>query len=462
MKDYLKTRRGGAVPKQAVDEFQSGFGGSVILPENPDYETARKVWNAMIDRHPGLIAMCSSVDDVVKAVQFAHSHDLDVAVRGGGHNIAGRALCDDGIVIDLSRMKAISVDKDSSVVAVQAGATLGDLDAATAPYDLAIPTGIAPPTGIAGLTLGGGVGWLTRKYGMTCDNLISCDVVTAAGNVVTADKTQNADLFWALRGGGGNFGIVTTFRFKAQPVGTILGGLVLYPREQAREFLKFYREFLKTAPEELTAYVGLTNAPDGTPIVALGACYCGDLDKGKEILAPLRGFGTVMMDIIQPMPFVEMQKLTYQPPEGPTNNYWRSAFIEELSDAAIDLIIERTSSAGPLSGTFIQYSGGAASRPPEEGTAYPHRRAQYNICIEAQWLDAAETDRHIGWARGLSEALEPLASAARMLNYFNDESSDTLRQSFGANYERLRNVKTQYDPTNFFHYNQNIPPLQAN
>jgi FAD/FMN-containing dehydrogenase len=461
MNVHAKDRSGGDLPLSAIEEFQSTFGGTLILPNSPDYETARRVWNAMIDRRPGMIAMCSTVDHVVQAVTFARKHNLDTAVRGGGHNIAGRAVCDDGIVIDLSRMKAISIAADTGIVDVQAGATLADVDTATAPYEIAIPTGIAPPTGIAGLTLGGGVGWLTRKYGMTCDSLVGCDVVTADGAVLTADKTQNADLFWALRGGGGNFGIVTRFRFQGQPVGTILGGLVLYPREQAREFLQFYREFLKTAPDELTAYVGLIHAPDGAPIVALGACYCGDHEKGKEVLAPLRSFGTVLMDIIQPMPFIEMQKLTYQPPEGPTNNYWRSAFLDELSDAAIDLVIERTKSAGPLSGTFIQYSGGAASRPPAEGTAYPHRRARYNVCIEAQWLDAAENDQHVAWVRGLSDALQPLASPARMLNYLNDEGGDALRQSFGDNYQRLQTVKTQYDPTNFFHHNQNILPLGA-
>lgn len=460
MDHTLKSRSRGILPASMLDELATGFRGKLIRPDNPDYETSRKVWNALIDRHPGLIAMCSCQDDVIKAVRFARVHDLDVAIRSGGHNVAGRGVCDNGMVIDLCQMNAVSVDPRSRIVDVGAGARLDDVDSATSPFDLAIPTGIAPPTGIAGLTLGGGVGWLTRKYGLTCDNLVSCDVVTAEGTAVVASKTENPDLFWALRGGGGNFGIVTRFRFQGRPVGTIFGGLILYPRSQARDVLRFYRDFIETAPDELTAYAGLMCAPDGSPIVAVGACYCGDLETGKAVLSPLQGFGTPMMDLIHPMPFVDMQKLTYQPPAVPTNNYWRSAFLDELTDAAIDVLIDHANSAqSPLTGAFIQYFGGAVGRAPDEGTAFAHRGARYNICMEAQWLDPHENDQHIAWARNLSHALEPFSQSGHMLNFLNDESGDVGKKSFGDNYERLRALKTKYDPTNFFHHNQNIPPF---
>ncbi len=450
------------LPAAAVAEFQSEFGGAIIRSGSAEYENARKVWNAIIDRYPAIIAMCEDVEDVVKAVRFARDHHLPLSVRSGGHNVAGRALCDDGIVVDLSRMKAITVDADRNIVEVQGGATLGELDAATSACELAVPTGVAPPTGVAGLALGGGVGWLTRKYGMTCDNLVGCDVVTADGTVLTADRTQNPDLFWGLRGGGGNFGIVTTFRFQAHPIKTVLGGLILYPRDQTKEVLRFYRDFMKSAPNELTAYAGLMSAPDGTPVFGIMACYCGHIESGRNVLGPLQAFGSPIIDMIQPIPFIEMQKLAYQPAETPTNNYWRSACLDELSDAAIDVLIQHANAArSPLTGTFIQYFGGAAASPPEGGTAFAQRGERYNICIEAQWLEPQENDDHIHWARSFSEALAPFSQPGNLLNFMNDEGDNAVQKSFGENYQRLRDLKTKYDPTNFFRHNQNILPAAA-
>ncbi len=292
-----------------VDTLAADFAGEVIVPSDAGYDSARRIWNASIDKRPGVIARCSGVADVVRTVKFARANDLLVSVRGGGHNVAGRALCDDGIVIDLSAMRGVVVDPQSRTVRVQGGATLADVDRETHAYGLAVPTGTVSRTGIAGLTLGGGVGWLVRKYGLTCDNLLSCEVVTAEGKLVTASETTNPDLFWGLRGGGGNFGIVTSFLIKTHPVSTVLSGLILYPRSQASAVLNQYRAFMTTAPEELTAYGALIWTPEGTPVVGIAGCYCGELAEGERVLRPLRAFGSPVLDAIQPMPFPAMQKL---------------------------------------------------------------------------------------------------------------------------------------------------------
>src|SRR5512132_2696253 len=287
----LINSKGDVVSENRIEEFRVGFRGEVIHPDDAAYDTARRIWNASVARHPGIIARCSGAADVVDAVSFARENELLVAVRGGGHNVGGRALCDGGMVIDLSRMRGIHVDAKNRTARVQAGATLGDVDRETHLFGLAVPAGVVSATGIAGLTLGGGVGWLVRKYGLTCDNLLSCDVVTAEGKLLTASASENEDLFWALRGGGGNFGVVTSFEYRLHPVHTVLGGLILHPRENAVDVLRFYRSFTQSAPEELAAYAGLLHTPDGTPAVAVVACYCGDLVTGEHALKPLRGFG---------------------------------------------------------------------------------------------------------------------------------------------------------------------------
>jgi hypothetical protein len=457
----LKRRDGVAVIPALIEAFQNDFHGQVIQPGDGTYDTARRIWNASIDKRPGLIARCQGVADIVHAVKFARANNLLVAVKGGGHNVGGRALCDDGIVIDLSAMKGIFVDPRLRTVRVQPGATLGDVDRETHLHGLAVPTGVVSETGIAGLTLGGGVGWLVRKYGLTCDNLLSCDVVTAEGKLVTANNEINADLFWGLRGGGGNFGIVTSFLFRAHPVSTVLGGLIAYPRDQAGAVIRHYRDFMPTAPDELTAYAGVISMPDGTPAVGLMVCHCGETADGERVLKPLRTFGSPMLDAIGPMPFPIMQSLAGGLSPDNTHNYVRSTFLRELSDEVIDLLIEHSNRMqSPLSRIVIQFFGGAAGRVGPADTAFAQRQAEYNVGIESQWLDPAESEKHIRWTRALSDALKPHSSGGYLLNFLGGEEIDAVRAAFGSNHARLAQLKTQYDPTNFFSLNQNVAPMR--
>jgi hypothetical protein len=451
--------KGMVVSHDRIERFQTAFRGEVIQPSDSGYETARKIWNSSIDKHPGIIARCSGVADVVAAVNFARENELLVAVRGGGHNVSGRALCDDGIVIDLSGMKGIHVDAKARIARVQGGATLGDVDRETHLFGLAVPAGVISKTGIGGLTLGGGVGWLVRKYGLTCDNVLSFDLVTADGELRVASVSENEDLFWALRGGGGNFGIVTSFEFRVHPVSTVLGGLVMYPRDRAVEVLQFYRNFTQSAPEELTAYAALVHTPDGIPAVAVIACYCGDVAEGEQVFEPLRTFSSPMMDAIQIMPFPQMQTLLDAAfPDG-NQNYWKSTFLRELSDDAILVLVEHANRAtSPLSGVTIEYYGGVASRVGVSETAFAQRQAQYDVAILAQWVDPGESQRHIGWARGLADSMRPFSSGAYFLNFLGEEGEDTVKAAFGPNYDRLTAIKKKYDPKNFFCMNQNIKP----
>ena len=447
--------------KVTIEAFRRGFCGQVLLPEDTGYDSARRIWNASIDKHPGLIARCSEAADVVRAVKFSRANNLLVAVKSGGHNVAGRALCDDGIVIDLSATNRVSVDAELRAVRVQAGALLGDVDRETNPHGLVVPTGVVSKTGIAGLTLGGGTGWLARKYGLTCDNVVSCEVVTAEGDLVTANNEINADLFWGLRGGGGNFGIVTSFLYRAHPVSTVLGGVIAYTRDQAAALLRYYRDFMPAAPDELTAYAGLISMPDGTPAVGVMACYCDDLTEGERVLKPLRAFGSPVFDAIQPTSFPTMQKLVDEMSPDSTHNYWRSTFIRDFSDEVIDLIIEHGNRMeSRLSRIVIQFFGGAAGRVAPADTAFAQRQAEYNVGIETQWTDAAESEKHIGWTRTLSDALRPYSSNGYLLNFIGDEEPDTIRAAFGSNYARLVELKTKYDPTNFFSLNQNVAPMR--
>src|ERR1700752_3606338 len=443
----LTNTKGMAVSLDCIERFQTAFRGEVIQPDDCGYETARKIWNASIDKHPGIVARCSGVADVVAAVNFARENELLVAVHGGGHNVAGRALCDDGIVIDLSSMKGIHVNAENHTARVQGGATLGDLDRETHVFGLAVPAGIISKTGIAGLALGGGVGWLVRKYGLTCDNVLSFNIVTADGKPRVASANENQDLFWALRGGGGNFGVVTSFEFRVHPVSTVLGGLVMYPRDRAVEVLRFYRDFTQSAPEELTAYVALLHTPDDIPAVAVIACYCGDVTEGEKVFKPLRTFGSPMLEGIQHMPLPQMQ--TFLDPAFPdgNQNYWKSTFLRELSDDAIAVLVEHANRAtSPLSGVTIEYYGGVASRVGVSETAFAQRQAQYSVLILAQWLDPGESQRHIEWARGLADSMRPFSSNAYFLNYLGEEGKDTIKAAFGPNYDRLIAVKKKYDP----------------
>ncbi len=411
---------------------------------------------------------CVGVADVKFAVRFARDHELLVSVRGGGHNVAGSAVCDGGLVIDLSRMKGVHVDPVRRKARAQPGLTLGDLDHETQAFGLAVPAGIVTTTGIAGLTLGGGFGWLNRKYGLTCDNLLSADVVTADGEMVTASPEENEDLFWGIRGGGGNFGIVTSFEYRMHEVGpTVLAGPVVYPMAEAPEVLRFYRDFVADSPDELTAIPTLRIAPPapflpehvhGKPIIAVFVCYCGSIEEGERVLRPLRAFGSPMADVIVPKPFVMHQAMldAVQPPGR--NYYWNSDDLLDLTDDAIDTIVAHSEAiTSPHTIVPIFQFGGVASRVAEDATAYSHRNAYGALNCNASWTEG-EPEQHIQWARDFSTAMQPY-SAGVYVNFLSDESDDRIMAAYGAaKYERLVTLKNKYDPTNFFRINQNIRP----
>ena len=445
----------------AIQDLRNSFHGEIFEPADAGYEDARKIWNASVVKRPAVIARCSGVADVVAAVNYGRTQGLLTAVRGGGHNVGGRALCDDGLVIDLSRMRAVHVDAAARTVRVQGGATLGDLDRETHVFGLAVAAGVIPKTGVAGLTLGGGFGWLVRKCGMSIDNLLSCQVVTADGAVLTASGSENADMFWALRGGGGNFGVVVSFEFQAHPVRTVLGGLLVYPRAMAFDVLRNFRDFMKTAPDELTVYAALLTLPDGMEVVGLIPCYCGDLEEGERVLAPLRAFGPPVMDAVQPMPFPVMQGLLAASfPDG-NHNYWKGAMLESLPGEAIAAIIEQANKAtSPLTMIVVEYYGGAAGRVANDATAFPHRHLPWDVVIAAQWTDANETAQHREWARETAKALEPYSAKAQVLAALDFDAED-MNLAFGSNMGRLAQIKQKYDPENFFRVNQNIKPASA-
>ncbi|PYQ39381.1 MAG: FAD-linked oxidase [Acidobacteria bacterium] len=442
-----------------LKSFRSAFQGQVFEPADAGYNEARQIWNASVSKRPSMIARCSGVADVIAAIHFARANNLVTAIRAGGHNVGGRALCDDGLVIDLSRMRAVFVDDAARRVRVQGGATLGDIDRETHVFGLAVPCGIVPKTGIGGLTLGGGVGWLIRKYGMSIDNLLSAQVVTAEGKVLTANTTENQDLFWALRGGGGNFGVITSFEFQAHPVATVLGGLLLYPRAMAIDVIRHFRDYMESAPDELTAYAALLHGPDGSPLVGVIPCYCGNIAEGERVLQPLRKFGSPILDGIQAMPFPVMQSLLAPSfPDG-NQNYWKSTLQRELSNDAISAIVEHANGLqSPLSFVVLEYYGGAAGRVSSTATAFPHRHLPWDILFLAQWTDPAQTKMHRDWARSGEDVLRPFSENAHLLSALDVEGEDVIKTAFGGNLPRLAATKKKYDPTNFFRVNHNINP----
>jgi len=442
-----------------LTDLDRSMRGTVLQPGDVDYDQARAVWNGMIDRRPAAIARCTSVADVVAAVQVARDHGLLLAVRGGGHNAAGNAMCDDGLVIDLSAMRSVTVDPNMRTARVQGGATWADFDRATAEHGLATTGGAISTTGVAGLTLGGGLGWLMRSYGMACDNLRSVEIVTADGAVRRASQTEQPDLFWAVRGGGGNFGVVTEFEFQLHPVETVLGGMLVHPAERATEALRFLRTFNETAPDELTIFTGLMTSPDGMPIVAFIVCYNGTVEEGERVLAPLRAFGPPLADLIQPMPYVALQSMLDAGFPHGQQVYWRSDFVTQLTDEVIDTLVEQHRSiTSPQSALLLEQLGGAVRRVGPEETAFVHRQADFNLAIIGVWTDPSENDRHIAWARGVHAAVTPFVHGT-YVNYLGEEGQDRVRAAYGdAVYDRLVAVKNRYDPTNLFRMNQNIRP----
>jgi len=459
-KTSLKSRSGAAVSKDAIDAFAAQVRGDLIQPGDDAYDGARRIWNALIDKHPGAILRCVGAADVIAGVNFARENDILVSVRGGGHNVGGRALCDDGLVIDLSGMRGVFVDPKTSTVRAQGGATLGDVDRETHLHGLTVPLGIVSQTGIGGLTTGGGFGWLARKYGAACDNVIEADVVTADGKLNRVSATENPDLFWAIRGGGGNFGVVTSFLYNAYPVSMVYGGLIAYPRDAAPAVLRGYRDFLRTAPEELTVYAALLWGPDGTPLTALVPGWIGpNPEDGEKAVAPLKDLGGMLLADLHVMPFPALQSMLDAAYLPGSRNYWKSAYLNDLSDAAIDTIVAQSQGmTKPGSAMLIERFGGAAGRRAADFNAFAQRGAEYLLAILPLWSDAADDAAQIAWARGATDAMKPFATGGAYLNYIPEGDEDVVRASFGANLHRLRELKKTYDPRNFFSLNQNIAP----
>jgi hypothetical protein len=445
-----------------VEGLRAALRGPVLAPTDEAYDEARRVWNGMIDRRPGLIIQCHGVADVIAGVNFAREQGFGVAVRGGGHNAAGYAVCDGDLVLDLSHMKGIHVDAKNRTARVQPGVTLGELDRETQVYGLAVPAGAVSTTGVAGLTLGGGIGWLMGKYGLTVDNLLSAEVVTAEGEALTASESENPDLFWAIRGGGGNFGVVTSFEFRAHPVGPLItGGLVAHPAEKAREVMGFWSDFVKTAPDELTSYCGVTGAPDGSGLIcAIIAAHCGGLEEGARAVQPLKEFGPPVMDAMGPIPFVAHQSLLDGANPPGRLVYWKSEFLRELSPALLDTIASHAvRMPSPFNLALLEHMHGAYNRVDAGRTAFGQRDAHFNLVVIASWTDPAESDANIAWARGLIAAVQPFTTGGVYFNYLGaDDGADRVRAAAGKNYERLAEVKRRYDPSNMFRYNQNIEP----
>jgi hypothetical protein len=446
----------------AVEEFKAGLRGEVLRPSEEGYEEARTVWNAMIDKRPALIARCAGAADVIHSINFARTNKFLVAVRGGGHDVAGTAVCDGGLVVDLSRMKGIRVDATRRTVRAEPGLTWGEFDQETQAFGLATTGGFVPTTGIAGLTLGGGLGYLMRRFGLVCDNLLSVDIVTAGGQLLTASETENEDLFWAVRGGGGNFGIVTSFEYEVHPVGPMmLGGLILHPLARAKEIAQFYREFTSTSPDELTTHLAFVTSPDGQPVVAFVICYSGPVDEGEEVIRPLREFGSPVADMAGPMPYTAIQALGGDLYPHGRWNYWKSNFLQELSDEAIDTMIDQFSAApSPFCVAAFEHLGGEVSRVGEDETAFGDRSAPYTLIITSGWVDPAETERNVEWARGFWEAMQPFTRDTVYVNYMDiRDEADRIKAAYGAEtYERLVALKNKYDPTNLFRLNKNIQP----
>ncbi len=459
------------LPSPAVDGLASNIRGTVIRGGDPDYEPARELWNGMIDRCPALIVRCADTDDVVAAINFARDTELPLAVRGGGHGVAGHALCDGGLVIDLSEMKRIDVDPEARTVRAEGGCTLGDVDRETLEHGLATPLGVVTRTGIAGLTLSGGMGWLRRKHGLSCDNLVSAQVVTADGSGFTASASENEDLFWAIRGGGGNFGVVTSFEYRLHPVGPQVSFcFVLYPTQDAREVLRSCERYLSEAPEEVAPVGIFGRVPEieeipasshGEPFVALLALHPGDPAEGEEVLRPLRGIAAPIADLSATMPYTEAQAaLDEDYPDG-WRYYWKSVNLPALSDEAIDRLVGHAVAAPSAHSTIdVWYQGGAMARVGDEETAFANRGEPYLLGIEGNWEDEAGSEENLAWVRDTFADMRSFSGGGIYLNFpgFLEEGEQLLREGYGKNYERLAEVKARYDPTNLFRFNANIEP----
>ena len=444
----------------AVGAFRASLRGDVLQPGDAAYDATRKVWNEMVDRRPALIARCKGTADVLQAVRFAKMHGLLVSVRGGGHNVAGSAVCDGGLMIDCAAMKSVHVDPIARVARAEPGVTWADFNHETQAFGLATTGGVVSHTGIAGLTLGGGIGWLAGKHGYSCDNLRAADIVTADGEWVRASSALNSDLLWALRGGGGNFGVVTSFEFDlhVQPQ-VVYGGMVAWPFEAARDVLHFYGEICRDAPPELAVNAGIIYTPDGHHVVALIAAWLGDLAEGEARLAPIRRFAAPVADMIGPIPYTALNMLFDGGNPFGVHRYWKSGYFAALGDDLIDRIIEHAAATtSPLSAILLFRVDGACTRKEPSATAFSLREPVWDFDVIAQWTNRAEADRHVAWARRFWSAVEPFSRGVYVNHLDADDPSSRVRAAYGENYARLAALKAKWDPTNFFRMNNNIVP----
>ena len=445
----------------SIELARKSFAGQLLLPGEAGFDDARKLHNGLINKRPAVIARCKGTADIVDAVNLGRTHGLEIAIRGGGHNVAGFGSVDNGLMIDLSPMKSIYVDAKARTARVQGGATWGEFNRETQLHGLATTGGVISTTGIAGLTLGGGLGWLMPKYGMALDNLLSAEVVTADGKVLRASKRENPDLFWALRGGGGNFGVVSSFEFRLHRVGPMItGGLVAHPFEKARDVLRFYRDATRKLPDEMMVFAGLVHAPDGsgTKLAALVVCHCGSPRSGEAAIKRFKNFGTPVMDALGPISYTAINGMLDDGfPKGALN-YWKSSFLEHLSDEAIDTLVDCFASCPTTMGSILlEHFHGAVCRVKKDASAFPHRIESYNLAILGEWMAPADTEKCIAWTRDTYNAIRPFMAQRRYVNYMGeDEDSRQVTNAFGANIARLRKVKSKYDPENLFHLNQNI------
>ncbi len=441
-----------------------GFGGELLRPGDTGYDEARKIHNGLTDKRPALIARCRGAADIVAAVNLAREQGFELSVRGGGHNVAGKAVTDGGVMVDLSLLKGIYVDPARRTARAQGGVTWGELNRETQLHGLAVTGGVISTTGIAGLTLGGGLGWLMGKHGLAVDNLRAAEVVTADGSVLTASADENADLFWGLRGGGGNFGVVASFEYELHPVGPIVtGGLVVHPFPAAADLLRFFRDFTAELPDDLTLFAGLVHAPDGsgTKVAVMLVCHAGPPERAEKELQPLLEFGSPVDVEVGPIPYTVVNSLLDAGfPKGALN-YWKSSFLSELSDEAIDTIVAQFAACpGPMTGLVIEHFHGEVTRVPVDATAVPHRAPGYNLLIASVWMDPETTEENVAWTRAAYDAVQPFLADRRYVNYLGDDDAGEgpLRAAYGPNYDRLAELKAKYDPDNLFRLNQNIPP----
>lgn len=444
-----------------ASELRPLFNGNILIDGDIDYDVARKVWNGMIDRKPALIAQCLDKEDIVQAVKFARKHDLVASVRGGGHNVAGNAVCEGGLMIDLSLMKAIDIDVENKIAFAEPGVLWKEFDAATIQHRLATTGGTVSDTGIAGLTLGGGLGWLMSKHGTTCDNLLSAEMITAEGETIKVDKDNHPDLFWAIRGGGGNFGIVSRFQYQLHDVDTtVIAGMILYPMDQGKAVMQFYRDYARTAPDELMAYSGFIVTPDGLPVTFVLPAWMGKKEDAEKNLAPLRSFGTPLADMVAEIPYLQLQSILDAAAPTGIRRYWKSGYFLNITDELLDIVLRHVATRpSPLSPVLFYHIHGAATKVDSSVTAFAHRQDQWDSDIISQWTDPADDEKNISWTKNFWKEIEPLTKGV-YVNHLDGDDNIRVRTAYGENYARLQQVKQKYDPDNFFRMNNNIPPAQ--